>query len=89
VTEELERQRELKKTDSSDDHLALTLIGLDEDLGSFLDDPNHDFSAEKCAGFRVALIHSYTGSGSEDREPANLPSHTQDSLDFLDLLCKR
>jgi hypothetical protein len=87
VAHELEKQNSVTAPDATDDNVALTLIGFDEDLGSFMDDPSRDFSEEKCAGFRVALIHSYSGSGT--REPANLPTHTEDSLGLLDLLCKR
>lgn len=90
VAHELEKQRSVQDPDAMDDHLALTLIGFDEDLGSFVDEPSHDFSEAKCAGYKIALIHDYTAAGeiSQDREPANLPLHTQKSLDILELLCR-
>ena len=86
VAHELEKQRSVTQPDATDDRLALSLIGFDEDLGSFIDEPSHDFSEAKCAGHRIALIHSYTPAG-EARAPANLPLHTQESLKILELLC--
>jgi hypothetical protein len=88
VISEIEKQRAVKKPDMTDNQLALTLIGLDDDLGSFLDGSSADFSEQSCAGHRITLISSYSGAGTEDRSPANLPLHAQDSLELLDLLCR-
>lgn len=87
ASSEIEKQRGIKKPDAADNKLLLQLIGLDQDLGSFLDASSKDFSAETCATDRVAIIHSYQGAGTEERTTADLPAHAQDSLDLLNLLC--
>ena len=89
VAQELEKQRDVQKPDPQDDHYALTLIGLDEDLGTFMDGTDIEFSDEKCSGYRISLVQSYSGTATGDREPSSLPTHTRDALEFLDLLCKR
>jgi hypothetical protein len=91
VSDQLHRQGDLsgslaKKPDPSEDVLALELIGLDQDLGAFMDDidPAH-FNSERCESYQHNLIHGYANSDSESPPP--LPSHAQDTLIFLQLLC--
>lgn len=86
ITHELNRQEHLKnRSDPNEDVLALDLIGWDQDLGVFLDSPKVNFNNEHCEGYRAQLIHSYSRLGSESPQ---LPSHTQEVLGFLELLCK-
>jgi hypothetical protein len=74
-----------KKPTQDEDVLALELIGLDQDLGGFMDgmDANH-VSSEQCEGYQHNLIRGYSNSEAENPP---LPSHAQTTLTFLQLLC--
>jgi hypothetical protein len=74
-----------KKPTQDEDVLALELIGLDQDLSGFMDgiDANH-VSSEQCEGYQHNLIRGYSNSEAENPP---LPSHAQDTLTFLQLLC--
>jgi hypothetical protein len=90
VQTELQKQQSLTQPDAADDMLALELIGLDDDLGLFLDQNSlgaQNFTENRCIGYHLALIHSYAGADSEDLDPESLPSHAQEVLKLLKLLC--
>src|SRR6185437_4418737 len=80
LAEELAKQREIKDPSPEDDIFSLTLIGLNDSLASFMDEPSHDFSSEKCLGYRASLIRSYIGTVDGDRDTDDLPFYAQDSL---------
>ena len=91
VSDQLHRQGDLadnlvKKPDPNEDVLALELIGLDQDLSGFMDDMEPvPFHPDRCDAYQHNLVHGYANSDS-DNPP--LPSHAQDTLIFLQLLCR-